>query len=109
MVKKKKFTREIKGIDALFSGDSSEQDTTEKVQKVEGGKVAAQVRKKSKPSLEKISFNLDAETCEKVKAFAFDKRTSTTKILEKCVEDYFSKIPEQEIVQSLEIYRKSKI
>ena len=105
---RKKFTREMKkienprGLDALLPDDSSSQSSS-------GLDVVSIKNKKhsKRKATEKISFNLDLEVSEKLKAYAFEKRIPTTEILNKCVGEYISKIPKEEIDLSLEIYRKA--
>lgn len=107
---RKKFTKEIKGIDALFSDETSEQEVSESENTMGSFEVKAKAKNKkpsTKKPLEKISFNLDLESSEKIKAYAFNKRIPTTEILKKCVEDYLSKISKEEIEQSLKVYRNA--
>lgn len=107
---RKKFVKEIKGIDALFSDEDSNQEVHNTEEDKSGFVAIPRAKNKrssSKKPLEKISFNLDIESSEKIKAFAFNNRIPITEILKKCVEEYLSKIPQEDIEQSLKVYRNA--
>lgn len=97
---RKKFIKEIKGIDALFSDENEDVkvDPSNKRDEKSG----------LKSNLVKTSYNMDADLYEKLKACSYKERLTASKLIESCIKDYFLKIGEEEVDQALKMYRSAK-
>lgn len=104
MVKKQKFTKEIRGLDALFSDQPDSEKEVHNTKNV----IRSKGRNEKKHPLEKISFNLEAPLSEKIKAYAYEKRIPLTRLMETCVEDFVSNLSKDEIESALQTYRSAK-